>query len=166
VLHQQTTSTPAVFVAVSDPVETGLVTNLARPGGNLTGFMIWENSIAGKMLEILKQISPGMNRAALIFNPENPTSLVIARWFEAAPSRSASGCRSCGAPGDAHQRSHHGRVAMSRADLDSIGRRSSGVAWLGLTAILCVVPTKSRSFLFPVFFCGCDGDRLTARANF
>ena len=84
VLHQQTTSTPVVFVAVSDPVETGLVTNLARPGGNLTGFMIWENSIVGKMLEILKQISPGMNRAALIFNPENPTSVVIARWFEAA----------------------------------------------------------------------------------
>ena len=78
VLHQQTTSTPVVFVAVSDPVETGLVTNLARPGGNLTGFMIWESSIVGKTLEILKQISPGMNRAALIFNPENPTSVVIA----------------------------------------------------------------------------------------
>ena len=84
VLHQQTRSTPVVFVAVSDPIETGLVTNLARPAGNLTGFMIWENSVVGKMLEILKQITPGMNRAALIFNPENPTSVVITRWFEAA----------------------------------------------------------------------------------
>jgi putative ABC transport system substrate-binding protein len=84
VLHQQTTRVPVVFAAVSDPVETGLVASLAKPGGNLTGFMFWENSVVGKMLEILKLISPGMNRTALIFNPENPTSVVIARWFEAA----------------------------------------------------------------------------------
>jgi putative ABC transport system substrate-binding protein len=83
-LHQQTNRIPVVSVAVGDPVETGLVTSLAKPGGNLTGFMIWENSVVGKMLELLKQISPGMNRAALIFNPENPTSGVIARWFEGA----------------------------------------------------------------------------------
>jgi len=84
VLHQQTVATPVVFVGAGDPVETGLVTSLAKPGGNLTGFTVLENSVVGKMLEILKQISPGMNRAALIFNPENPTAVVIPRWFEAA----------------------------------------------------------------------------------
>jgi putative ABC transport system substrate-binding protein len=84
VLHQQSTPIPVVFVAVGDPVETGLVASLAKPGGNLTGFMGLENSVVGKMLEMLKQISPGMNRAALIFNPENPTAVVIPRWFEAA----------------------------------------------------------------------------------
>jgi putative ABC transport system substrate-binding protein len=84
VLHQLTTAIPVVAIAVSDPVETGLVASLAKPGGNLTGFMIWENSVVGKMLEILKQISPEMNRTALVLNPENPTSVVIARWFEAA----------------------------------------------------------------------------------
>ena len=84
VLHQQASPIPVVFVGVGDPVETGLVTSLAKPGGSLTGFTVLENSVVGKMLELLKQISPGMNRAALIFNPENPTAVVIPRWFEAA----------------------------------------------------------------------------------
>ncbi|MFZ0850945.1 MAG: ABC transporter substrate-binding protein [Hyphomicrobiaceae bacterium] len=84
VLHQQASPIPVVFVGVGDPVETGLVTSLAKPGGSLTGFTVLENSVVGKMLEMLKQISPGMNRAALIFNPENPTAVVIPGWFEAA----------------------------------------------------------------------------------
>jgi len=84
VLHQQTTAIPVVFVGAGDPVETGLVASLAKPGGNLTGFTVLENSVVGKMLDILKQISQAMNRAALIFNTENSTDVVIPRWFEAA----------------------------------------------------------------------------------
>src|SRR5262245_8830095 len=83
-LHEQTSAIPVLFVWVVDPVATGLVTSLAKPGCSLTGFTVLENSVVGKMLEILKQISPGMNRAALIFNPENPTAVVLPRWFEAA----------------------------------------------------------------------------------
>jgi putative ABC transport system substrate-binding protein len=86
-LQQQTNSVPVVFAGIGDPVETGLVASFARPGGNITGFTLWEYSVVGKMLELLKQIAPGLVRAALIFNPDNPATVTIARSFEthAAP---------------------------------------------------------------------------------
>src|SRR5262249_41959828 len=55
---------PVVFVGVTDPVGAGLVDSLARPGGNITGFMIYEYSFGGKRLELLKQIAPSVTRAA------------------------------------------------------------------------------------------------------
>jgi len=55
-----------VFTAVSDPVGAGYVDSLARPGGNATGFLVWEYSIAGKWLELLKEIAPGVTRAAVL----------------------------------------------------------------------------------------------------
>jgi putative ABC transport system substrate-binding protein len=61
-----------VFVNVSDPVRTGLVSSLAHPGGNITGFTNYELSMGSKWLEILKQISPGIERVAVIYNPDNP----------------------------------------------------------------------------------------------
>ena len=62
--------TPIVFVAVSDPVAQGFIDSLAHPGGHITGFTSFEFSMAGKWLEILKEISPRIRRAALIFNPD------------------------------------------------------------------------------------------------
>ena len=61
-----------MFVNVSDPVRTGLVSSLAHPGGNITGFTNYELSMGGKWLEILKQISPGVDCVAVIYNPDNP----------------------------------------------------------------------------------------------
>jgi hypothetical protein len=61
-----------VFVNVSDPVSTGLVSSIARPGGNVTGFTNYEFSMGGKWLEILKEISPSITRVAVIYNPDNP----------------------------------------------------------------------------------------------
>ena len=58
-LLQQTRSIPIVFTVVTDPVGAGFVDSLARPGGNATGFIIWEYSIGGKWLELLKEIAPG-----------------------------------------------------------------------------------------------------------
>ena len=66
---QQTRTIPVVFVVVADPVGSGFVQNLARPGGNATGFTIMEPTITGKWLELLKEIAPRSNRAALLFNP-------------------------------------------------------------------------------------------------
>src|SRR5215468_3668495 len=67
---QQTTRTvPIVFVNASDPVGGGLVSSLARPGGNTTGFALPEYGIAGKWLELLKQIAPGVARVAVIRDP-------------------------------------------------------------------------------------------------
>lgn len=66
---QQTHTIPVVFVIVSDPVGSGFVKSLARPGGNATGFTIMEPTMAGKWLALLKEIAPRVNRAAFLFNP-------------------------------------------------------------------------------------------------
>jgi putative tryptophan/tyrosine transport system substrate-binding protein len=66
---EQTRTIPTVFVVVADPVGSGFVESLARPAGNATGFTIMEPSIAGKWLELLKEIAPRVNRAAFLFNP-------------------------------------------------------------------------------------------------
>jgi putative tryptophan/tyrosine transport system substrate-binding protein len=68
-LLQATRTVPIVFPVVSDPVAAGFVDSLARPGGNATGFMMMEYSLSGKWLELLKQIAPGVTRAAVIRNP-------------------------------------------------------------------------------------------------
>ena len=61
---------PIVFTLVADPIGGGFVASLARPGGNITGFMGTEAPLAGKWMQLLKEITPGMRRAAFLFNPE------------------------------------------------------------------------------------------------
>ena len=68
-LLQATRTVPIVFVIVPDPVGAGFVNNLARPGGNATGFIQFEYGISGKWLELLKQIAPGVTRAAILRDP-------------------------------------------------------------------------------------------------
>jgi len=63
---------PIVFTLVSDPVGAGLVESLARPGGDITGFMLYEYSLSGKWLELLKQIAPGVTRVAVFRDSANP----------------------------------------------------------------------------------------------
>jgi putative ABC transport system substrate-binding protein len=65
-VQQATRSVPIVFAQVVDPVGAGYVDSLARPGGNATGFLVWEYSIAGKWLELLKEIGPRVTRAAVL----------------------------------------------------------------------------------------------------
>jgi putative tryptophan/tyrosine transport system substrate-binding protein len=74
-LQQITNTLPIVFVGVSDPVGAGFVDNLARPGGNVTGFMLFEYSLSGKWLELLKQIMPGVTQAAVIRDAANPAGI-------------------------------------------------------------------------------------------
>jgi len=66
---QQTRSIPVVFVVVADPVGSGFVESLARPGGNATGFTVMEPTISGKWVELLKEIAPRVHRVAVLFNP-------------------------------------------------------------------------------------------------
>jgi putative tryptophan/tyrosine transport system substrate-binding protein len=68
-MMQATRTIPIVFVQVIDPVGSGFVKSLARPGGNVTGFTIFEFSLAGKWVELLKQIAPYVTRAAVIRDP-------------------------------------------------------------------------------------------------
>jgi putative tryptophan/tyrosine transport system substrate-binding protein len=69
-LHQKTRTIPIVFTQCADPVGFGLVTSLAHPGGNLTGFMAWELSIGGKWLELLREIAPELSHVGIIYNPD------------------------------------------------------------------------------------------------
>ena len=66
---------PIVFAALGDPVGAGFVESLAHPGGNATGFMLYEYSFGGKLLELLKEIAPGVTRVAVLRNPTNPSQL-------------------------------------------------------------------------------------------
>jgi putative tryptophan/tyrosine transport system substrate-binding protein len=68
-LLQETRSIPIVFAFVSDPLGSGFVANFPHPGGNVTGFIVMEPGIAGKWLELLKQVAPGVTRVAILFNP-------------------------------------------------------------------------------------------------
>jgi putative tryptophan/tyrosine transport system substrate-binding protein len=88
-LRQQTRTVPVIFVGIGDPVEGGVVASFAKPGGNFTGFTLWEYSIIGKMLEMLKEISPSTSRAALVYNPDNPGTVIMARWFETVAAQLA-----------------------------------------------------------------------------
>jgi putative tryptophan/tyrosine transport system substrate-binding protein len=69
-LQRETRTIPVVFAGISDPVGDGFVAGLPRPGGNLTGFINIEASMAGKWLELLTEIAPGVKRAAIMFNPD------------------------------------------------------------------------------------------------
>lgn len=69
-LMRETRTIPIIFTNLSDPVDTGLVPSLARPGGNVTGFTAFEYSLSGKWLEILKTAAPDITRVALLFNPQ------------------------------------------------------------------------------------------------
>jgi putative ABC transport system substrate-binding protein len=83
-LHQQTRALPIVFVQVSDPVSLGFVANLARPGGNVTGFTNFEHAIDGKWLELIKDTVPGVTRVEIILDPDTPLQSPYVQAIEAA----------------------------------------------------------------------------------
>src|SRR6516225_9529882 len=70
-LRQVTQTIPIVFVAVTDPIGSGFVASMARPGGNIAGFTVLHASIAGKYLEILKEMVPQLARVAIMYNPNS-----------------------------------------------------------------------------------------------
>jgi putative ABC transport system substrate-binding protein len=85
-VQRETRTIPIVFLIVADPVGAGIVDNLARPGGNTTGFGNPEGTFGGKLLSLLKRIAPGMRRAAAMFNPDTAPGrgLYYLGSFEAA----------------------------------------------------------------------------------
>lgn len=78
-LFRETRTIPIVFVGASDPVAAGYVASLTRPGGNVTGFTLYEPTLAGKWLELLKQVAPGLERVALLVNPD--TAIVRGTFY-------------------------------------------------------------------------------------
>jgi putative ABC transport system substrate-binding protein len=86
-VQQATTTIPIVIAAADDPLASGLVASLARPGGNITGLSILTPDLTGKRLELLKAILPGLIRVAVLWNPGNPIAEPELRKAEvAAPS--------------------------------------------------------------------------------
>jgi putative tryptophan/tyrosine transport system substrate-binding protein len=69
--HKATQTIPIVFVAVGDPLGSGFVRSIAKPGGNITGFAVLPPTITGKYLSILRELEPGLNRVTVLYNPEN-----------------------------------------------------------------------------------------------
>jgi putative ABC transport system substrate-binding protein len=83
---QQTRTIPVIFVVVADPVGSGFVTSLARPGGNVTGFTPIVGSLGGKWVELLRDIAPRVARVTLLFNP--PTATFVEGYLN--PFRAAA----------------------------------------------------------------------------
>jgi putative ABC transport system substrate-binding protein len=91
-LQRETRTIPIVFASLGDPVASGLVPRLNQPGGNITGFAVFETTLGGKWLELLAEIAPGLKRVAFMFNPDFPAAPVYmpsletaARSFKIAP---------------------------------------------------------------------------------
>jgi putative ABC transport system substrate-binding protein len=83
-LQRQTRSIPIVFATIIDPVEAGMVASLARPGGNATGFLGSEPALSGKLLELLKEVAPSVNRVLVLLNSGSDANPIELRAIEAA----------------------------------------------------------------------------------
>jgi putative ABC transport system substrate-binding protein len=83
-LQRETRTIPIVFVNLADPVASGLVPRLNQPGGNITGFALYEASPGSKWLELLSEIAPGLKRAAIMFNPDTGLLSTYTPSFETA----------------------------------------------------------------------------------
>jgi putative ABC transport system substrate-binding protein len=84
-LQRETRAIPIIFANIVDPVGSGFVTSLSRPGGNITGFVNLDDSISGKFLELLKEIAPRVARVAIFFNPATaPYAEIYLKTFKAA----------------------------------------------------------------------------------
>ena len=83
-LQRETRTIPIVFAGMAEPLASGLVPRLDRPGGNITGFAILETSLGGKFLELLSEIAPGLKRAAIMFNPDTAPVSTFMPSFETA----------------------------------------------------------------------------------
>jgi putative ABC transport system substrate-binding protein len=86
-VQRETRTIPIVFASVADPTASGIVARLDRPSGNVTGFVAWEASLGGKWLELLSDITPGLKRTAVMFNPDTaPVSTLLPSFETAARS--------------------------------------------------------------------------------
>ena len=83
-LRDATTKIPIVFMFVPDPVGMKLVQSIARPGGNITGLSNFGRDVAGKRLQLLRELVPGLSRVALLTNPDQPTTAVFVEPMQAA----------------------------------------------------------------------------------
>jgi putative ABC transport system substrate-binding protein len=89
-LQRETRTIPIVFAAVGDPVASSIVPRLNQPGGNITGFALYEASLGGKWLELLSEIAPGLKRATIISTPTRLPYLPLCPHLRRRPGHSRS----------------------------------------------------------------------------
>ena len=89
-LQRETRTIPIVVAGLGDPVASGIVARLDRPGANITGFANLEASMGGKWLELLSEITPGLKRAAIMFNSDTALVSAVGSHLRRQPSRSRS----------------------------------------------------------------------------
>jgi putative ABC transport system substrate-binding protein len=89
-VQRETQTIPIVFVNGGDPIAGGVVARLDRPSGNITGFASFETTLGGKWLELLSEITPGLKRAAIMFNSDTALVSAVGSHLRRQPSRSRS----------------------------------------------------------------------------
>ena len=116
--RQQNIAVPMVFVAVSDPVGSGFVASLARPGGNVTGFANFAPEMGAKWLQVLREISPRLERIVLLLNPAIAANRELAHSAASAADAAGVGATTIMSGDDA---------ALERAAVDFVGKRRGGI---------------------------------------
>jgi putative ABC transport system substrate-binding protein len=146
-LKQQTRAIPIVFVQVFDPVNSGVIESLARPGGNITGFASTDFSIAAKWLQVLKEIAPRVTRFATLRDPSSPVAMAQMSVVQAAAASSGMELT----PVDIR-----GADAIERG-IDSFARRADGglvviavpLATVHLETIIAVAARNKLPAIYP-----------------
>jgi len=132
-VQRATRTIPVVFAQVSDPVGAGFVRSLAHPGGNITGFALFEFAVGAKWLELLKQIAPSVTRAAVIYEPATPSATGFLPLIQAAG-------RSSGVDVDVHSVHDTGEI---EGVINALAKEPNA----GLIAIASPVVTEKREFI-------------------
>lgn len=145
--RRATRTIPIVMVATDDPVATGLVASLARPGGNLTGVTLAAPGLARHRLELLNELAPGATRIAVLWNPTNPSNAAELQETEAAARARGLPLVAVPLSADSERRAALGAITSARADrllvladVLTIARRAELVTFAARQRIPAVYP--------------------------
>jgi ABC-type uncharacterized transport system substrate-binding protein len=158
-LRDATQSVPIVFTQTPDPVGAGFVATLARPGGNATGFTNFEYGVSGKWLEVLKEIAPGMTRAAVLRDPTNPAG--TGQWGAIQAVASSLGVEI--SPIDVRERGEieRGVTAFAAGSNSGLIVSSSGFAILHRELIIALAARHRLPAVYPFRFYAIGGGLIS-----
>jgi putative tryptophan/tyrosine transport system substrate-binding protein len=158
-LREATRTVPIVFTQTADPVGAGFVASLARPGGNATGFTNFEYGVSGKWLEVLRQIVPGMTRAAFLRDPANPAG--TGQWGAIQAVASPLGVEI--SPIDVRERGEieRGVAAFAARSNGGLIVSSSGFAILHRELIIALAARHRLPAVYPFRFYAMDGGLIS-----
>jgi putative ABC transport system substrate-binding protein len=142
-----TATIPIVMATVSDPVRSGLVASLARPGGNVTGLALFATELSGKRLELLREALPGVTQVAVLWNPTNPVAQYFLREAEVAAQALRLQLRPVEVPSPDEIEAAF--VAMIRAGVDAFVTLNDAMLWNQRRRIADLAAQHRLPALFP-----------------